>query len=116
MKLRSAPRATALVLLGLSVTAALVSCAGMPGSGTSKPAMSENDQRTNSYAARTLEEGRQVFRYNTFGSEAFWGNALHLHEAIAGSANGGVGPGVTPKTALAVGLKVDADALPAAVV
>jgi hypothetical protein len=48
----------------------------------------------------------------TFGSEAFWGDTLHLHKAIAGEKNGGVGPGVSPKTALSVGLKVDADALP----
>ena len=65
---------------------------------------------------RTLDEGRQIFRYDTFGDEAFWGDTLKLHQAIAGSANGGVGAGVSPKTALAVGLKVDADALPPAVV
>ena len=49
---------------------------------------------------------------DTFGSEAFWGDALQLHKAIAGEKNGGVGGGVTPKAALSVGLKVDADALP----
>jgi len=65
-------------------------------------------------AQRLLREGRQIFRYDTFGDEAFWGDALHLHRAIAGERNGGVGPGVSPKTALAVGLKVDLDALPPA--
>ena len=64
----------------------------------------------------TLEEGRQTFRFETFGDEAFWGGTIKLHQAIAGSAHGGVGPGVSPKTALAVGLKVDADVLPSAVV
>jgi hypothetical protein len=64
------------------------------------------------HADQMMEEGRRIFRYDTFGSEKFWGDALHLHEAIAGEKNGGVGPGVSPKTALAVGLKVDADALP----
>lgn len=59
-----------------------------------------------------LDDGRKIFRYDTFGSEAFWGDALQLHKAIAGEKNGGVGPGVSPKTALSVGLKVDADALP----
>ena len=63
-------------------------------------------------AQTMLEEGKQTFRYDTFGSEAFWGDALQLHKAIAGEKNGGVGPGVSPKTALSVGLKVDADALP----
>src|SRR2546425_898115 len=65
-------------------------------------------------AQRLLREGRQIFRYDTFGDEAFWGDALHLHRAIAGERNGGVGSGVSPKTALAVGLKVDLDALPPA--
>jgi hypothetical protein len=59
-----------------------------------------------------LDEGRNTFRYDTFGDESFWGGALKLHQAIAGANNGGVGPGVSPKTALAVGLKVDVDALP----
>jgi mono/diheme cytochrome c family protein len=62
---------------------------------------------------RQIREGRRVFRFDTFGDEAFWGDTLRLHEAIAGAANGGVGPGVSPKTALAVGLKVDVEALPA---
>lgn len=66
------------------------------------------------HAQTMLDEGRRIFRYDTFGSEAFWGDALQLHTAIAGETNGGVGPGVSPKTALSVGLKVDADALPAA--
>jgi hypothetical protein len=66
------------------------------------------------HAQTMLDEGRKTFRYDTFGSEAFWGDALQLHKAIAGEKNGGVGPGVSPKTALSVGLKVDADALPAA--
>lgn len=65
---------------------------------------------------KTISEGRQIFRYDTFGDEAFWGDTLKLHQAIAGSKNGGVGGGVSPKTALAVGLKVDADALPPGVV
>jgi len=63
-----------------------------------------------------IAQGREIFRYDTFGDEAFWGDALKLHQAIAGAKNGGVGAGVSPKTALSVGLKVDMDALPAAVV
>jgi len=64
-------------------------------------------------AEAMIDEGRQTFRYDTFGDEDFWGGTLRLHEAIEGAANGGVGPGVSPKTALAVGLKVDVDAVPA---
>jgi|SRR5262245_1951345 len=75
-----------------------------------KGAEAENAQ----HAQAMLAEGKKTFRYETFGSEAFWGDALQLHKAIAGEKNGGVGPGVSPKTALSVGLKVDADALPSA--
>ena len=74
--------------------------------------LSRNDRQIDNHAQRLLEEGRQIFRFDTYGSEAFFGDALQLHRAIAGAQNGGVGPGVSPKTALAVGLKVDADALP----
>jgi hypothetical protein len=63
-------------------------------------------------AQQLVADGRQIFRFDTFGDEKFWGDTLHLHQAIAGQNNGGVGPGVSPKTALAVGLKVDADAVP----
>jgi len=80
--------------------------------GDEGKALSKIDRQINEHARRTLEQGRQIFRFDTFGSEAFFGDALQLHKAIAGAKNGGVGPGVSPKTALAVGLKVDADALP----
>ena len=63
-----------------------------------------------------LDSGRRIFRFDTFGDEAFWGDTLKLHEAIAGNNLGGVGPGVTPRTALGVGLKVDSDSLPEALV
>jgi hypothetical protein len=64
-------------------------------------------------AARSMiEEGRNTFRHDTFGDEVFWGDTLRVHDAIKGAALGGVGPGVSPETALAVGLKVDRDALP----
>lgn len=63
-----------------------------------------------------IEQGRQTFRYDTFGDEAFWSGTLKLHQSIEGSSFGGVGAGLSPAGALAVGLKVDADALPAAVV
>lgn len=78
--------------------------------------LTRNDHQTDAHARRMIAEGRQIFRFDTFGSEAFFGDALQLHQAIAGEKNGGVGAGVSPKTALAVGLKVDVDALPAALV
>ncbi|MCA1826288.1 MAG: hypothetical protein ABR567_19135 [Myxococcales bacterium] len=63
-------------------------------------------------AKKLLEEGRKVFRSDTFGSEAFWGDKLRLHEVLAGEKHGGTGPGVTPKAALALGLRVDFGAIP----
>lgn len=66
------------------------------------------------HAKQLVKQGRETFRFDTFGDETFWGDTLHLNQAIAGAPNGGVGPGVSPKTALSVGLKVDVDALPRA--
>ena len=85
-------------------------------SKTAAPAASANDQLINANMQAMLDQGRQTFRYDTFGDEAFWGGALNLQQAIAGEKLGGVGLGVSPKTALSVGLKVDADALPASLV
>ena len=67
---------------------------------------------TQSRAISLVSEGRRVFRFNTFGDEAVWGGVLGLHKAIEGSKLGGVGAGISPKQALAVGLKVDASAIP----
>jgi hypothetical protein len=63
-----------------------------------------------------IADGKNIFRFDSFGDEDFWSGLLHLDKAIAGAANGGYGGGVSPKTALAVGLKVDADVLPASIV
>ena len=56
---------------------------------------------------RGIHAGRQIFRYDTFGDEQLWTDVLRMHEVIAQ---------VPPATALAVGLKVDVDALPPAVI
>jgi hypothetical protein len=61
---------------------------------------------------RSFLHGRRIFRDDTFGDEAFWGDALKLHQAIQGERFGGVGGGLTPRSALALGLKVDLRALP----
>lgn len=71
-----------------------------------------HDARIDAHAAELLREGRDIFRYDTFGSEDFWGGQLRLHEAILGEEQGGVGPGLSPKQALELGLKVDAGQLP----
>jgi hypothetical protein len=94
-----------------------IGAAGKAGSSGSLPGSSSTGSSPNAdffaSAVKSLTNGRDTFRFDTFGDEAFWGDALKLHQAIAGAQNGGVGPGVSPKTALSVGLKVDADAIPA---
>ena len=61
------------------------------------------DDPIGSNAGRMLEEGRHTFRYETFGDQVFWSRILGIHQALKT---------VSPRTALAVGLKVDAEALP----
>ena len=79
---------------------------------TAQTGGNEYDEAAAEQARRYLEEGRDIFRFDTFGSEAFWGDRLKLHQAIAGEANGGVGPGISPEAALGLGLKVDINAIP----
>jgi hypothetical protein len=57
--------------------------------------------------ARHKDDGQAIFRFNTFGDEQLWTDVLRMHEVI---------PTIDPATALAVGLKVDVDALPPAVI
>jgi hypothetical protein len=64
------------------------------------------------HVARELAEGKRTFRFDTFEDEEFWGGLLRLHDGIQGAAFGGVGDGVSPRTALGLGLKVDVTALP----
>ena len=92
-------------LVSLLAAAAVAAAAALPQ-------QHGNDKEQERLAERLLKNGQQIFRFDTFGDEAFWGDQLRLHQAIAGKRLGGVGPGVSPKTALAVGLKVDVDALP----
>ncbi|PYS47947.1 MAG: hypothetical protein DMG13_26640 [Acidobacteria bacterium] len=101
--------------------AAIVSICGLPFAILSQTSNSSRDNRDfdrviQRNAREFMEQGRQTFRFDTFGDEDFWGDRLKLHKAIAGSKLGGVGPGVNPRTALAVGLKVDSEALPSELV
>ena len=57
--------------------------------------------------AVAISQGKQIFRFDTFGDETQWTDALRMHEVIRTA--------VDPVTALSVGLKVDAEALPAIV-
>jgi mono/diheme cytochrome c family protein len=100
----------------------VLTCAGIgffavPGRTASEPKeVSAPASTVAESAAQKFIEGRRIFRFDTFGDQQFWGDALKLHQAIEGSKFGGVGPGVSPSTALAVGLKVDVDVLPASLI
>lgn len=106
MKIRL-PRLLLLVAIVLAVSAATAYASGI---------LSINglqfDQLIRHNDNQMFNDGRRTFRFDTFGDETFWGDTLHLHQAIEGERFGGVGPGVSPATALAVGLKVDLKALP----
>ncbi len=110
----------ALVLIGCGLIAAgLVATPGLAVSDfLDQPADAAHawDAQVRTHTRELMDQGREVFRYDTFGSEAFFGGTIGLHQALEGAKFGGVGPGVSPKTALSVGLKVDQDALPRAVV
>ena len=68
----------------------------------------DDDDDAAARQAALVAQGKEIFRFDTFGDEAKWTDTLRLHEAVRSA--------VDPTTALAVGLKVDAEALPAAVV
>jgi hypothetical protein len=99
------------IFMVLLASAALIPAAAQMPSDA--PASGKDyDAAAAEQARRYLEEGRQTFRFDTFGSEEFWGGKLKLHEAIAGEKLGGKGPGLSPTKALEVGLKVDVNAIP----
>jgi cytochrome c5 len=96
--------AVAVLVGGATLAVAAAPSRGAPH-GAHRPA--GGGPRGESSADGAVEEGRKVFRFDTFGDEAFWTGVLRLNEPLAT---------VSPRTALGVGLKVDLDALPAAVV
>lgn len=90
-------------LLGVvTTTAASVGSSELDKFARSSP---HRDLRNFYSAVGQILQGQEIFRFDTFGDETFWADALRLHEAIAGAANGGVGPGVSPTTAFSAGLK-----------
>src|ERR1051325_8681978 len=110
----------AAAIRAVSLTAALlVGCAPAVSGVKTDPAVkaqrmpkSEFDDKIDDYANNLRDSGREIFRYDTFGSEAFWGGQLGLHRAVAGQGHGGIGNGLTPRDALKAGLKVDVGKLP----
>jgi mono/diheme cytochrome c family protein len=87
-----------------SALAALAGCGGRsaheePGRMPTGAGPARDDR-----SPQTLAEGQRIFRYETFGDEQFWTDTARMHEVVQQS--------VSPKMALSVGLKVDADAIP----
>src|SRR5215470_17908558 len=107
-------RVTWIAIIGTLLTTATIVSNAAKGQKDKRQKSTDPDPISNAMAK--AEHGRQIFRFDTFGDQAFWGDTLKLHQAIEGAANGGVGPGVSPRTALTVGLKIDIDALPSDVV
>lgn len=88
-------RQLSIIAASLAALVAAVSCGG-------------SDDDSGAQQAALVEQGKQTFRFDTFGDEAQWTDTLRMHEVVAAA--------VDPTTALSVGLKVDAEALPQAVV
>ena len=98
-------------------------CATLPKGVQTDPAVESQKAPTEEWSDKIednadsmMEKGKEIFRYDTFGSEQFWGSQLELHKAILGQKLGGVGPGVTPRQALQLGLKVDVGKVPSLLV
>lgn len=84
-------------ILGLLIAGALAACNDRSGPTEPRP-----------LDPALVAQGMTIFRYNTFGDESFWTDTLRMNEVIESA--------VDPTTALSVGLKVDSDSLPPAVV
>jgi cytochrome c553 len=85
-------------IMGAAIVIALAGC-------SRESTAPQNDNRP--LDPQLVTQGKDIFRFDTFGDEVYWTDTLRMHEVIES--------GVSPKTALSVGLKVDSDALPDAV-
>jgi mono/diheme cytochrome c family protein len=92
---------TASLIFVLATTLAIVGFA--PPTRANESAQQRFGQRGGS----RHQQGRAIFRFDTFGDEQLWTDVLRMHEVL---------PTVDPTTALGVGLKVDVNALPARLV
>lgn len=103
-------RRKALVILSFVAVLAICQCTKIEEKANNDD-VSAIATKMNPNKQSLIEQGKQIFRFDAFGDEDFWSGLLHIDKAILGAANGGFGPGVSPRAALSVGLKVDADAL-----
>src|SRR6185295_12934034 len=94
-------RSSRVVVVAIAAAAAAAAALSAPEAGPN--AAVGNDRIISDSSTRLLKQGRDVFRFETFGDEAWWTDTIQLHKAIEG---------VSPATALKVGLKVDIGAIP----
>jgi hypothetical protein len=92
------------IILGASIAFVLALASAIGAVEPAAPGIQTGDADSEEAKRR---EGQAIFRYDTFGDEQLWTDVLRMHEVVAT---------VPPATALAVGLKVDVEALPAAVI
>jgi len=94
-----------LISSGIGTLLLIVACATQSPSNRAAPQTPTGaESATDDFSAATLAAGQRVFRFDTFGDEQFWTDTARMHEVVQKS--------VSPVTALKVGLKVDADAIP----
>lgn len=99
------------IVLFLSVGLAIQSCGNGGdddgndggGGGSDGPGITVNP---NPHMAGSAPSGGRVFRFETFGNEGFWTDAVRLQQGI-------VAANVTPLDALALGVMIDGEAIPA---
>jgi mono/diheme cytochrome c family protein len=97
---RSAPRVAHLAL----ASALLLTACDRADTTAPRAAVAPVRPTADAEPAAGLTQGQAIFRFDTFGDETFWTDTARMHEVIRTS--------VSPNTALAVGLKVDVNALP----
>jgi cytochrome c5 len=101
-------RASALVFIVFTAGTALSACGTTPPTPEGAPAAATAaPQAKQESSAADIAEGQRIFRFETFGDEQLWTDKLRLNEVVEKN--------VDPTTALKVGLKVDADVLPAGI-
>lgn len=96
------------LLMAVIAFFALYSCSNDDNGDTGRLAPGEGSLNLPPLDPQLVQQGQEIFRYDTFGDETFWTDVLQMNEVIESA--------VSPATALSVGLKVDAEALPPAVV
>lgn len=104
LKLHYLPPYAGRASTGLAILVALAGCTSRSSQEQPGPLPTGAGPESNDRSPQTLAEGQRIFRYDTFGDEQFWTDTARMHEVVQKS--------VSPKTALSVGLKVDAEAIP----